>query len=159
MFVVSELDVRLTMKGILITLLLFVLTGCQTFELNTGKACTEIANTIRNYYTTKYATFAELTSLRKQQDILATFKRVDELFKVCPVSEIVNSYPSGPYLSFFESTQLSESTISIVSLNLYANEDRTCRVVIRVDKRNKQENSPFSMKAPISKAELIEILK
>lgn len=147
------------MKRIFIALLLMGASGCQKLEIATGRPCAEVEGRIRDYYVAKYPSFAEMVALRKEPDPLVAANRADALFKVCPVSEVINSYPHGPYLCFVEKTEASRSAVRIVSIGLHAEKDGTCRVVAHGEERRRQVGDVAAHGNPITEAELQDIMK
>lgn len=147
------------MKKALIALMLICVGGCQKLEIATGKPCAEIENRIRDYYVTKYPSFAEMVTLRKEPNPVVAANKADALYKVCPVTEGMNSYAHGPYLGFVEKTEASQSTIHVVSIGLYSEKGGTCRVVARIEERKKQPSDVAASGKPITEAELQKILE
>jgi len=155
-----DLRRRIMKRIVLMTLLLVALSGCKQFEIETGKPCAEVESAIRQYYVDKYPLFAELTGLcQKQVRTMEDLRKSGDLHKLSPVSEIINSYPHGPYISFVERTELSEDRISVLSVNLHAKDDGICRVVVRVDKRKKQDGLPFAKDKPITEEDIQKIMR
>jgi hypothetical protein len=151
--------VRIMKRLLTIFLLAALVSGCQQ-QIETGKPCPVVESAIRQYYAHKYPSFAELTVLvQKKNSTGVDWTRAGELHKVSPVSEIINSYPHGPYISFVERTELSEDKISFLSVNLYANEDQTCKVVVRVDERKKQDGVPFASRKPITEEDIRKMMR
>ena len=147
------------MKKILTVLLLLCIAGCQNLTINTGKHYTKVENSIRNYYTNKYPEFAAITLLQKQKTNINNSKienKLKKLLKLCPVSAIPSSYHT--YMTFIEKNELSKSTISVVTIDLYVNRDKTCKVKVHVSKRKKRKGIPYSTKKAISKTEIKTIL-
>ena len=129
-------------------------------EISTGKPCAEVERRIRDYYIAKYPVFAELVKLQRDSNPVLAANKADSLYKVCPVSDVMNSYaPDGLYLAFVEKTEASSSEINILSLNLYAEKDGKCRVGVCVDRRKKLAGEPAAQGAPMSEPELRELLK
>ena len=134
--------------------------GCQTVEVRTGKPCAEVEQRIRDYYAAKYPSFAELVALRQVQDTTRAADKRTALCKICPVAEIVHSYaPGGRYLTFEEKTAASPPGVSILSLDLVAEKDGTCRVDARVRKRKQQPGEPVAAGRSLSEAELRALMK
>jgi len=152
-------DVGIEMKRILIAMMLICAGGCQKLEIATGRPCAVVESRIRDYFVAKYPSFGEMVALRKEPNPVASSNKADALYKVCPVTEGMNSYAHGPYLGFVEKTEASQSTIHVVSLGLYSEKDGTCRVVARIEERKKQPSDVAARGKPITEAELQEILK
>lgn len=146
------------MKILTIIFLLGLLTGCRPADIDTGRPCSEVENAIRRYYVAKYPAFAELVALQTNRNVGLGMVRAGELHKVSPVREIVNSYPHGPYLTFVEYTELSPTTLSVVTLNLSANKDGSCRISVSSGKGPKEEGAPFAVTNSITTDDVWEIL-
>ena len=138
--------------------LLVLLVGCSPEGIDTGRPCSEVENAIRGYYAAKYPAFAELASLQTNRTAGAAWVRSGELYKLTPVREIVNSYPNGPYLKFVEYTELSPTTLSVVTVNLSANKDSSCRIGVSSGKGPKQKGEPFAVTKSITVEDVREIL-
>jgi hypothetical protein len=156
---VMTANVGIEMKRILIALMLICVGGCQKLEISTGKPCAVVESRIRDYFVAKYPSFGEMVALRKEPNPVVASNKADALYKVCPVTEGMNSYAHGPYLGFVEKTEVSQSTIHVVSIGLYSEKDGTCRVVARIEERKKQPSDVATRGKPITEAELQEILK
>ena len=146
-------------QNLLIGLLSFCLVGCHEKTFNTDQPWSKVADSIRSYYAQKYPVFAQLITLQNQQDkTLESAKRSSELLEICPVREIVNSFPNGPLLTFVECSELSKTTISIVTLYLYADKAGTCRLVVDVDTQQKKAGDAYSTLSPISESEILRLV-
>jgi hypothetical protein len=147
------------MKKIGMALLLVCVVGCRRLETATGKPCAQVEQRVRDYFIAKYPTFAELVALRTKPALAMAGNKADALYRVCPVSEIMNSYaPRGLYLAFVETTEVSPSTVHVLTLDLYAEKDGTCRVGVRVDERRRLAGEPAARGMPVSATEIRELL-
>ena len=146
-------------RKISMLLLLLLLAGCQKVGIATGKPCAEVERVIRGHYVAKYPSFAELVALRNPTNVVAAEVRVGELYRICPVTEMMNSYPHGPYLTFTEKTEASTSMVHVLTLDLYAEKDGTCRVEAIVEERKKRNGEPVAMGKPVTEAQLRKMLR
>ncbi len=148
------------MKRILMALLMVGLAGCQKVEVVTAKPGAEVESRIRAYYVGKYPSFAALVALRTQTSSAAEGIKLAELYKTCPVAEIMHSYaPRGRYLTFVETAAASPSTVRILSLDVYSQKDGTSRVGVRVEERKKKGDEPAAPGPLMTEAELRQLLK
>lgn len=144
---------------LLFLFLLFGLTGHEELEIETTRPCVDVESALRKYLVQKHPSFRELTALSDELPRTSDRnQRIAELYKICPVSVIINSFPNKPYLTMVERANLSEDKVQVTTINLYRNEDGTCRLVVRVKEDDKSEKLPSADSKPISVDEIRKIL-
>jgi len=131
------------------------------FRIETNKPCKEVESAIHQYYVDKYPQFAALNawSVGESKTLEESLRKLGRLQDASPVSTMVNSSPDMPFMIFAERTELSESEVSVVTVELYRNEDGTCRVVVREATREKQDGDPFAKGKPITEEEIRSFIK
>ena len=146
---------------ITICLTLCFLAGCnKKYLIETGKPYKEVEDSIRQYFATKYLPYAELLELQKKGISLTPdeTRKLAHLQKLCPVTEIIHSYPKGPHYTFYERTSLNKEEYTSVKIDLYHMEDGLCSMEIQVTAVEKTAGISFADTPPISEAELRKLL-
>jgi hypothetical protein len=142
----------------LLTLCLF--SGCdKNYLIETGKPYDEVQESIRQLFVRKYLPYAELLELQKKGNLLTPeeTRKMLQLQKISPVSEIIHSFPKGPHYTFIERTNLNDDEYTSVRLDLY-NIDGLCSMEIKVAAVKKTDGVSFADTPPISEAELRKLL-
>ena len=115
---------------------------------------TEVDNRIQAYFINKYPAYAELNALTYSSD---TLKRIAELQKICPVDRVDSSFTYGPFVTFVERTEKSDTEVTITYVHLYglyADSKNTCSIRIRVRTEEKQKDFGYSSLDPITEDEI-----
>jgi tRNA A-37 threonylcarbamoyl transferase component Bud32 len=123
--------------------------------------CEAIRTAVRQYYIDKYPLFA--AAARQRTDILSDPRKlldaerqrqIGVLVGNAPVSEVINSFPGKPYVTFTEVTRASGNEVSVVCVNLYRNADGTCRYEVTQRQRKRLPDEPVAGSKPITAEEV-----
>jgi hypothetical protein len=150
------------MKTLLSLVFVLLLVGCQKArkEIEITMNPTDVADRIRDYYKIKYPSFFEFVVLSNKKDMPSDHnKKVDDLRKICPVEERVNSFHDRPFCEFIERTEKSAAKITRTIVELYSQQNDRCKIVISVDTENKRDDVGFSTQDPITEKDILNILQ
>lgn len=128
--------------------------------------CAAIQAALREYYMDKHPLFVAsvnhrtkiLSDLRKLGD-METRRQIGELAINSPVSEVINSFPGKPYVTFTEVTRASGDEVSVVSVNLYRNANGTCRFEVTQKERKKLAGETIANGKPITEEEVRKLVR
>ena len=116
---------------------------------------------IDQYFVNKYPQYAALKNWNsaKSQNFEESLRNLGQLQDASPVSTMVNSFPGRPFMVFTERTELSEDQYTATSVQLYSNEDGTCRIVVVENKVEKQDGVAVAKAKPVTEEELRSVIK
>lgn len=118
-----------------------------------------VRSAIRSYYVDKYPLFAALVNRKKAiPGTLEQRRQIGQLASTSPVSEIINSFPGKPYVTFVERTQGANGEVVQVSVDLYLNPDGTCRVEVTNTKRKKGATESAARSQPITEEKVRQLV-
>ena len=128
--------------------------------------CEAIQAALRNHFMDKHPLFAAsvnqrtkiISDLRKLGDT-ETRRQIGELAMNSPVSEVINSFPGKPYVTFTEATRASGDEVIVVSVNLYRNTDGTCRFEVTQKERKKLAGETIANGKPITEEEVRKLVR
>lgn len=135
------------------------LTGCAKVEVVTPKPRAEVVNALQDYFAEKFPVFADLRNVGTGAALDAErMGELERLHERSPVSEIVNSFPHGPFLTFVERTRSPDGALSLLHVDLYAADDGSCRVVLETKKAKGEPRARFAEAKPITEEEIRRLL-
>ncbi len=114
---------------------------------------TEVDNRIQAYFINKYPAYAELNASTYS---LGTLNRIAELQKICPVDRVDSSFTYGPFVTFVERTEKSDTEVTVTYVRLYGlyAGKNTCSIRIRVRTEEKQKDFGYSSLDPVTEDEI-----
>ena len=130
-------------------------------DIDTRKPGAEVVSILQDYYAEKYPAYAALRDMRDRKDVnpIKDAQKISGLHQRSPVSEIINSFPSRPFLTIVERAESPKGKKSVVSLDLYTKDDGTCRVVFTTKTPKKPGKLTFAKANPITVEEARKLLK
>ncbi len=111
-----------------------------------------VRDRISAYYEKKYPS--------RQTEDDGVFRLFDDRDSQSPVTEMVHSYPYGPFYTFFETTEKSRSEITITKLDVHSkNQGKACRIEMSVATQEKAASFPYSTAMPITDVDIKNIAR
>jgi hypothetical protein len=127
------------------------LAGCEEKQFDIEMRPTDADVAIRHYYAAKYPVFGELVKLSNSKvGSLKSDALAERLWAKSPVETVVHSSPHGPFCTYVERTEKSQTRVTLTSVDLYAYETESCHVVIRTDSQKKRPGDAYSTLPPLT---------
>ncbi|MCA8988653.1 MAG: TIGR03067 domain-containing protein, partial [Planctomycetaceae bacterium] len=126
-------------------------------DLNTEIPLEDVRTAIRTFYVAKYPMFGALVeqsskTLDTPEKLLQqeTRRQIGELSIASPLTEVVNSFPGMPLVTFTEKTYLSNTELLETKVHLHHIGENSCRVVLSKKRRMTNADEEPALTAPVT---------